>query len=217
MSLFIKAMLLVVVAEMGDKTQLLAIAMASKYKASKVMIGVFIATVLNHALAVMVGNYLNRFIDFNIIKIVAGISFLIFGLWTIRGDSLDEEENKKSKFGPIVTVAIAFFIAEMGDKTQLMTIAIAAESSKPLFILMGTTVGMLIADGIGILGGAWLAKNVSPSLIKWIAGIVFLIFGTLSLHSSLPSQFITPLNMIVYFICLVGLSFVVKRDEKLFG
>lgn len=133
MASFIKALLLVVVAEMGDKTQLLAMAMVSKYKAKQVLLGVLIATILNHAL-VAVGSYLSSVIPMDLVKIIAAVSFLAFGLWTIRGDKLDDEENKKVKFGPIVTVAIAFFLAEMGDKTQLMTITIAAENQQPLFI-----------------------------------------------------------------------------------
>ena len=118
----------VVLAEMGDKTQLLAMAFATKYKAVKVMIGVFIATVLNHALAVAVGNYVTRFDSAKVwIQGLASLSFIVFGLWTIRGDKLDGEENRKTKFGAVITVAIAFFIAEMGDKTQLTTIALSAK------------------------------------------------------------------------------------------
>lgn len=195
---FIKALLFVVVAEMGDKTQLLAMAMASKYKARQVMLGVLIATIINHGLAVALGSYLNNVIPMDTIKIVAGVCFLVFGLWTIRGDKIDEDEKKKQKFGPVVTVAIAFFIAEMGDKTQLMTITIAAGGINPIFILMGTTVGMLVADGIGILGGAWLSKHVPDIYIKWIAGIVFMFFGTLSLYNEIPAHFINPINIILY-------------------
>lgn len=198
MASFIKALLLVVVAEMGDKTQLLAMAMASKYKAKQVLLGVLVATILNHALAVAVGSYLSTMIPMNVVKIVAAVSFLVFGLWTIRGDKLDDEENKKVKFGPIVTVAIAFFLAEMGDKTQLMTITIAAENSQPLFILMGTTVGMLIADGIGILGGAWMCRHIPEVYIKWVAGIVFMFFGTLTLYNSVSSSLLTPLYISLF-------------------
>lgn len=124
MSEFIKAMPLVVVAEMGDKTQLLAMAMASKYKVGQVMLGVLIATIFNHALAVLAGTYLSTVIPMQTVETVAAVAFLAFGLWTLRGDKIDEDGEKKHKFGPVVTVAIAFFIAEMGDKTQLMTITI---------------------------------------------------------------------------------------------
>lgn len=208
MTEFIKALLFVVVAEMGDKTQLLAMAMASKYKARQVMLGVLFATILNHGLAVGLGSYLSSVIPMDTVKLVAGISFLIFGLWTLRGDKIDEDDKKKQKFGPIVTVGIAFFIAEMGDKTQLMTIAISADSHTPLFILMGTTVGMLIADGIGILGGAWMSKHIPDIYIKWVAGIIFIFFGTLALYNVIPTALLNPINIILYFLILAILIYI---------
>lgn len=204
MAAFIKALMLVVVAEMGDKTQLLAMAMAGKYKAKQVMMGVLVATILNHALAVAVGDYLGNVIPLNAVKIAAGIAFLVFGLWTLRGDKLDDEEEKKAKFGPVVTVAIAFFLAEMGDKTQLMTIAISAQYHQPFFVLMGTTTGMLIADGLGILGGAWMSKHIPEVYIKWGAGIVFMFCGTLTLWNSVPSYVLSPIY-VALFILVVGI------------
>lgn len=201
---FIKAFLFVVVAEMGDKTQLLAIAMAGKYKVRQVMIGVFVATIFNHTLAVVVGNYLSSLIPMTTVKTVAAISFIIFGLWTLRGDKIDDDEKKKSKFGPIITVAIAFFIAEMGDKTQLMTIAIAAESNVPIFILMGTTVGMLIADGIGIIGGSWMCKHIPEKYIKWGAGIIFMLFGTITIYESV-SLLSNNIGYMVGYLLIIGL------------
>ncbi len=209
MAAFIKALLFVVVGEMGDKTQLLAMAMASKYKVAHVMIGVFIATILNHALAVLVGSYLSSLIPMNVVSMVAGASFLVFGLWTIRGDTNDDSKNKASKFGPIVTVGIAFFLAEMGDKTQLMTIAIAAEYKQPLAILMGTTTGMLIADGIGVLCGAWLCKHVKDIYIKWFAGVVFMFFGTLTLYNAVPVGLLTPINIGIYFAVIIALTYLI--------
>ncbi|MDP4088125.1 MAG: TMEM165/GDT1 family protein [Bacillota bacterium] len=203
----IKALLFVVVAEMGDKTQLLAMAMASKYKVREVMMGVLAATILNHALAVALGGYLGSVIPMNAIKIAAGVSFLVFGLWTLRGDKIDDEEDKKFKFGPVVTVAIAFFIAEMGDKTQLMTITIAADGGKPMLTLIGSTCGMLVADGIGIIGGAWLCKHVPERYIKWGAGVVFMFFGTLSLYIALPSSMINLITIAAYFAATAGLIY----------
>ena len=169
----------VVLAEMGDKTQLLAMAFATKYKASKVMIGVFIATVLNHALAVAVGNYITRFDSAQVwIQAIASLSFIFFGLWTIKGDKLEGEENRKTKFGAVATVAIAFFIAEMGDKTQLATIALAAKfPADPIGILIGTTTGMLIADGIGIFIGVVLCRKIPERTIKLVSAGAFVVFG----------------------------------------
>jgi Ca2+/H+ antiporter, TMEM165/GDT1 family len=217
MAVFIKALLLVVVAEMGDKTQLLAMAMASKYKAKQVLMGVLIATILNHALAVAVGSYLSSVIPMDVVKIVAAISFLAFGLWTIRGDKLDDEDNKKVKFGPIITVAIAFFLAEMGDKTQLMTVTIAAENQQPLFILMGTTVGMLVADSIGILGGAWMCRHIPEIYIKWVAGIVFMFFGTMTLSGSVSASLLSPLYIVLYFAVLGVLIYLFGVKFAYFG
>jgi Predicted membrane protein len=209
MSEFMKALLFVVVAEMGDKTQLLAMAMASKYKVKQVMLGVLVATILNHALAVALGSYLSSIIPLNTIKIVAGISFLIFGLWTLRGDKIDDDGKKKNKFGPVVTVAIAFFLAEMGDKTQLMTIAISADSKWPLLILAGTTTGMLIADGIGIIGGAWMAKFIPDKYIKWGAGVIFIFFGVLTLYKAVPEWLLNPIFVILFVVIMLVLIYLV--------
>lgn len=200
MALIIKTLLLVVVAEMGDKTQLLAMAMAGKYKIKQVLLGVFAATIFNHALAVAVGSYLNSIIPMGIVKVVAGVLFLIFGLWTLRGDKIDDECEKKNRFGPVATVALAFFLAEMGDKTQLMTITISAQNAHPIFILMGSTAGMLIADGIGILGGAWMCRNIPEIYIKWIAGTVFIFFGSVSIYNYTSS--LSFIYMILYFLVL---------------
>lgn len=169
----------VVLAEMGDKTQLLAMAFATKYKASKVMIGVLIATILNHALAVAVGNYITRFDSAQVwIQGIAALSFIFFGLWTIRGDKLEGEENRTTKYGAVVTVAVAFFFAEMGDKTQLATIALAAKFSvSPLWVLMGTLTGMMIADAIGIFVGVIMCKNISGRKIKLVSAGAFILFG----------------------------------------
>jgi putative Ca2+/H+ antiporter (TMEM165/GDT1 family) len=203
----INALFLVVVAEMGDKTQLLAMAMASKYKVKDVMLGVFVATIFNHALAVAVGSFLGNQLPTQAIQVVAGVAFVVFGLWTLRGDKIDDEDSKKAKFGPIMTVAIAFFIAEMGDKTQLMTIAISANGSNPFAILTGTTIGMLVADAIGIIGGAWMCRHIPEKYIKWAAGIIFMIFGTWSLYESVPTALINAITIILYFAVVGGLSY----------
>jgi len=169
----------VTLAEMGDKTQLLAMAFATKYKASKVLLGVFLATVLNHALAVAVGNFITKFSSVQTwIQGIAAISFIFFGLWTIRGDKLEGEENRETRFGAVMTVAIAFFIAELGDKTQLATIALATRfPSDPVGILMGTTTGMLIADAVGICVGVVMCKRIPERTIKLISAGVFILFG----------------------------------------
>jgi putative Ca2+/H+ antiporter (TMEM165/GDT1 family) len=169
----------VVLAEMGDKTQLLAMAFAARYKAAHVLLGVFIATVFNHALAVLAGNLIAHIGSAQaIIQLVASLSFIFFGLWTIRGDKLAGEENRQTRFGSVVTVTIGFFIAEMGDKTQLATIALAAKfPGSPLWILIGTTTGMLIADAIGIIIGVVLSKKIPERKVKLVSAALFILFG----------------------------------------
>jgi Ca2+/H+ antiporter, TMEM165/GDT1 family len=169
----------VTLAEMGDKTQLLAMAFAAKYKTSKVLLGVFIATVFNHACAVAVGNFVAGYQAIDLwIQIIASVSFIFFGLWTIRGDHLEGEENRKSRFGAVMTVAIAFFIAEMGDKTQLATIALAAKfPNDPVGILAGTTSGMLIADAVGIIVSVVMCRRIPERAVKLVSAGAFIIFG----------------------------------------
>ena len=171
----------VALAEMGDKTQLLAMAFATKYKASRVMLGVFVATVLNHALAVAVGTFVSRVPGLSAwIQGLAALSFIGFGLWTLKGDKLDEGEVKKKRrrFGVVMTVAIAFFLAELGDKTQLATIALAARfSGTPAGVLAGTTTGMLAADAFGIVVSVVLCRRIPERTIKLVSAGAFVFFG----------------------------------------
>jgi putative Ca2+/H+ antiporter (TMEM165/GDT1 family) len=114
---FVASFLFVVLAEMGDKTQLLAMAFATRFPAKTVLAGVLAATLVNHLLAVVLGSFLTDFIPMNAVQIAASASFILFGLWTLRGDEL-EGEDRRYRFSPFWTVAVAFFFAEMGDKTQ---------------------------------------------------------------------------------------------------
>ncbi len=189
MTTFIASFLFVVLAEMGDKTQLLTMAFAARYNAIKVLLAVFIATVINHAFAVCVGHYLSEFIPMDIVSVAAALSFILFGLWTIRGDKLNGEDTRKSKLGPIATVAIAFFLAEMGDKTQLATISLAAKYNNMALVLFGTTIGMVVADGIGIIVGVVLRKNIPEKFIKWFSAIIFILFGLLGIYEYMDTKY----------------------------
>lgn len=189
MAAFIASFIFVVLAEMGDKTQLLAMAFAAKYAASKVLLAVFLATILNHALAVWAGYFLTTVIPVDIISFIAAFSFVIFGLWTLRADKLDGIDRKQSNFGPIVTVAIAFFLAEMGDKTQLATISLAIEYKSIFYVLMGTTLGMIVADAIGIIFGILMRKHIPEKSIKWVSAIIFILFGLNGMYKVLANRF----------------------------
>jgi putative Ca2+/H+ antiporter (TMEM165/GDT1 family) len=185
---FTASFIFIVLAEMGDKTQLLAMAFAAKYKAYQVLLAVFIATLLNHALAVVAGRFLTTIIPLDIISFIAALSFVIFGLWTIRGDELKGEDKRASKFGPVFTVAIAFFLAEMGDKTQLATISLAVEYSSMLNVLMGTTLGMVVADAIGIILGIVMRKHIPQKSIRWASAAIFVLFGLTGIYKILSSK-----------------------------
>ena len=217
MEAFLASFLFVVLAEMGDKTQLLAMAFATRYPAYKVLIAVFIATLVNHALAVAVGHFLTVIIPLEIISLVASLSFIVFGLWTIRGDRLGGEADRKSRFGPIVTVAIAFFLAEMGDKTQLATISLAVEYQDMACVLMGTTLGMVVADAIGIGVGVVMQKHIPEKVIKWIAAAVFAAFGFIGTYQVLSLQvglFYTLVILLALALCTALAAYmIVKRKQ----
>lgn len=207
---FWTAFIFVVLAEMGDKTQLLAMACATKYRWQTVMWGVFAATVLNHLLAVLVGNYLTNFISMTYIQLGAAVSFILFGLWTIRGDELDDDDQV-SRYGPFFTVALAFFLAEMGDKTQLATVALAAKFQTVLPVWMGTTAGMMIADGFGIIVGIVLGRKIPERVVKWGAALIFIAFGLWGLYQNLPSTMLTLPIIITAIIVIILLIYLVAR------
>jgi Ca2+/H+ antiporter, TMEM165/GDT1 family len=178
MTAFWISLIYVFVAEMGDKTQLVALAFATKFKTWTVLAGVFLATFAVHLISVIVGGAVSHVLPVFWIKALAGLSFIFFGLWTLRGDSLDEDEVKNtSRFGPLLTVAVTFFLAELGDKTMLATITIASEQKDFYAVWFGSTIGMVLADGLAIIVGKILGKNLPKILIKYVGAGVFLISG----------------------------------------
>lgn len=214
MNIFIASFLFVVLAEMGDKTQLLAMAFACRFPVKTVLAGVLVATLLNHLLAVAVGSFLTDFIPMHYVQIAASASFILFGLWTLRGDEL-EGEDKRYKFSPFWTVAVAFFFAEMGDKTQLATVALAAKYQSILPIWMGTTAGMMVADAFGIIVGVVLGKKIPERFVKWFAAVIFMMFGIIGLYDSLPGDFLTPSMAAAGLLVVVTLVvFVVWRGRR---
>ena len=124
----------------------------------------------------------------DMVSFVAALSFIVFGLWTIKGDKLDGEDKKESRFGPVATVAVAFFLAEMGDKTQLATISLAVEYQSMISVLMGTTIGMVIADAFGIVIGVVMRKHIPEKTIKWVSAIIFVLFGLIGVYQALSSR-----------------------------
>lgn len=177
------SLVLVVLAEMGDKTQLLAMAFATRFRWHIVLVGIFVATAANHLIAVVVGHYLDTIIPIQFIKIGTSASFILFGLWTLRGDKLKGEENRY-KFSPFWTITVAFFMAEMGDKTQLATVSLAAKYNSVILVWFGTITGMLLADAIGIIVGIVLGKKIPERIIKWGSALIFIGFGIFGLYEA---------------------------------
>jgi Ca2+/H+ antiporter, TMEM165/GDT1 family len=179
--------LVITLAELGDKTQILALMLACRYKAWQVIVGVFGATLLVHLISTVVGQLLGIAIPAKIVAIVAGLAFVGFGVWTLKGDKVGEDAAAKpSRFGPILTSGIAFFLAELGDKTQLATITLAgryaaqpgvSEGAAFWGVWMGSTIGMVIADGLAIFVGAVLGKKLPERLITRISGVLFIVVG----------------------------------------
>jgi Ca2+/H+ antiporter, TMEM165/GDT1 family len=213
MAAYIASLLFVVLAEMGDKTQLLAMAFASKYRWQTVMWGVFVATLVNHLFAVLAGHYLTNIVPLHYIQIAAAASFILFGLWTLRGDKLNNED-KRFNFSPFWTVAVAFFFAEMGDKTQLATVALATKYSSIIFVWLGTTSGMLVADAIGIIVGIVLGKNIPERAVKWFAALIFIAFGIIGLYDAVPKAFWTWPIVVGGGVLLLALIYGVSRMGK---
>ena len=184
---FLPSLLFVTLAEMGDKTQLLAMAFATRFPARTVLSAVFAATLVNHALAVAAGRILTNVIPLDAISLAAALSFLLFGLWTLRGDTLEGEDQQRSSYGPFLTVAVAFFLAELGDKTQLATISLAVRYSDAVAVLLGTTAAMVIADSIGIGIGIVMGRRLPDALIRIVSAGVFVFFGLAGASSVLTT------------------------------
>lgn len=182
---FWQSLLFIALAEMGDKTQLVAMAFAARYSARIVLAGVFVATLLVHLFSVAIGELLGLALPTFWIAIAAGIAFIGFGIWTIRGDDVDDDEvHKTSKFGPFLTVAITFFLAELGDKTMLATVTLASQIQDFIPVWLGSTLGMVIADGIAIVVGAVAGKKLPERAIQLGAAAVFILSGIVTIASA---------------------------------
>lgn len=172
---------LVALAEMGDKTQLLSFVLAAKLKKPwPIILGIFFATLANHFLAGWVGAWLATLVAPATMKWIIAISFFVFGAWALVPDKFDatREYSGRSVF---VTTLIAFFLVEMGDKTQLATVALAAKYPSLVAVVMGTTLGMLIANAPAVWLGEALAHRVNMKVMRWIAAGLFAVLGALTL------------------------------------
>lgn len=174
------------IAEMGDKTQLVAMSLATRYRARTVLLGITVATVAVHGASVLIAEVVGLAIPTDWVTLVAGVLFLFFGAWTLRGDELTEKDERRAASRSIrsgvITVATVFFVAELGDKTMLATITVGANYADApmswLAVWIGSTVGMVLADGIAIVLGRLLGKKLPERAIQVGAAVLFFAVGT---------------------------------------
>ncbi|MCX7269207.1 MAG: TMEM165/GDT1 family protein [Betaproteobacteria bacterium] len=173
----------VALAEIGDKTQLLAFILAARFKKPlPIIAGILVATLFNHGLAGALGAWITAMVDPSILRWVLGVSFIAMAVWTLIPDKIEEEETEVAlKLGVFGATLVTFFLAEMGDKTQIATVALAAHYPSPLMVVAGTTLGMLIADVPAVFIGDKLADRIPMKLVHRIAAAIFAGLGVATL------------------------------------
>ncbi len=181
MEAIIQSFFLVAVTEMGDKTQLLALVLATRFrKPWAVLAGIFVATVLNHSRATVFGNWIAHQISPEMLKWILALTFIGFGLWVLIPDK-DEDVQYSNRYGAFLTTTLLFFLAEMGDKTQLSTVALAAQHKDLVLVTLGTTAGMMFSDGLAVLFGEKLTQKIPMKWIHRFCAVMFFVFGALIL------------------------------------
>ena len=173
----------VALAEVGDKTQLLAFILAARFKKPvPIILGILAATIVNHGLAGALGAWITSAISPEILRWVLGLSFIGMAVWTMIPDKIEDEETQVAmKFGVFGATSITFFLAEMGDKTQIATVAMVAHYAAPLMVVMGTTLGMLVADVPAVFLGDKFADKIPMKLMHSIAAAIFALLGIATL------------------------------------
>ena len=175
---FVLSATIVALAEMGDKTQLLALVLAAKFRRPvPIVLGILTATLANHTLAGAVGAWITHLVGPSTLRWAVGLSFLTMGIWTLVPDKLSADDGKRPQFGVFGTVLAAFFIAEMGDKTQIATVALAAQYQSLTSVVLGTTLGMMIANVPAVILGDRLANRLPIRLVRTVAALLFVALG----------------------------------------
>ena len=174
---------MVALGEMGDKTQLLAMLLAVKFKRPlPIILGILVATLANHALAGVVGAWVAQAMGPDLLRWVIGLSFIAMAAWMLVPDQVDSDAaGGRQRFGVFGTTVLAFFLAEMGDKTQIATVALAARYADLLAVVAGTTLGMMLANVPAVLLGDRIARRLSMTLVHGVAAALFALLGVLTL------------------------------------
>ena len=182
MDAFLVATGIVALAEIGDKTQLLAFLLAARFRRPlPIVLGILVATLLNHAFAAAVGALVAELLGPSVMRWVLGLSFLGMAVWTMIPDEIDETEASLARFGVFMTTLITFFVAEMGDKTQVATVALAARYTEIVAVVAGTTFGMMLANVPAVYFGERIANKIPLGLVHGIAALIFAGLGVATL------------------------------------
>ncbi len=184
MEAFLVSTGVVALAEIGDKTQLLAFVLAARFKRPlPILAGILVATIVNHALAGAAGAWLMALAGPSTLRWVLGASFIAMAAWALVPDRIDEDEQPSAmgRYGVFATTLVAFFLAEMGDKTQVATVAMAAKYAAPLTVVAGTTLGMMLANAPAVFVGERLLRRVPMRLVHGVAAVIFLVLGVATL------------------------------------
>ncbi|ODP38330.1 TMEM165/GDT1 family protein [Sphingomonas turrisvirgatae] len=178
MEAFLTSTAVVALAEIGDKTQLLAILLATRFKRpGPIVLGILVATLANHFLAALVGQQVASLLEGKWFRYLIAASFVAMGFWTLIPDKIADLEDKPARFGAFLSTSIAFFLVEMGDKTQVATVALGARFAEVGWVTAGTTLGMMLANVPAVLLGNELIKRVPLSKVRFAAALLFLAIG----------------------------------------
>lgn len=204
---FLAPLGVIFLSELGDKSQLLILSMATRYQMRQVLIGLIVASAATHGLAVGIGASVGALVPSHYLQFAAATLFLGFAVAALGRETEDEEsERLRFTLGPALTVAVTFFVSELGDKTQLATVALATKYAHSWLVWLGAVSGMILADTIALLLGSKLLKKLNKNILKLITATVFMLFAVATLISlltgySLPHWF----NVIIYLVFLIGL------------
>lgn len=214
----IKALSLIFMAEMGDKTQIIAMTFATQFTVTQVLSGVALGVFFNHGIAIVLGSILGSYLNPTYLDLISGALFIFFGYNALKLQESEEVGSRKS-MSPIKVVALAFFVGELGDKTQLSALALSADASYPFIILIGTTIGMVLVSSLGILIGSKLGGKIPEIGLKIASSLVFIGFGSLRFLKG-ASIILGDLTGILSLIVLIGIEIVLiaklLRDRKKF-
>jgi len=184
MDAFFTSTVTVALAEIGDKTQLLSLVLATRFKNKWAIIaGILVATLLNHGVSAWLGNWIGQFFQSETGKLIVGSSFILLALWLLIPDKDDDIDSRFDQYGAFLVSTVLFFLAEIGDKTQIATILLGAQFDSILWVTMGTTIGMLLANVPVVLAGEFIMQKIHMKFAHWIAAIAFALVGVFHIFS----------------------------------